>query len=416
MNKLNFQILEFTGEDSDYPVSELLIHTAQSKGWLSPRFCEYPQELTIQFFAPVRIRHIQFLSHESRISSRIDLFVSLPEFNQPLSNTEGKYNKLGFLTFDSNERSAFQARELKSVYVDTPCLTMKILMHKCHSNKHNMFNQIGLILLNFYGEPLSGFLTDPMTMDAKYDMVDYSSVFTQMTLDRLKELEMAKQKAIRYEDFEEARILKDEISRIKTIGDQLRILEEKKLICIQNEDFINAKLIKAEIDHLRALLNAPMERDFMQEIRETEEALDQQQQHPPKPKSLKGNDYDTAPNMMEEEKEEASSQEAFFATEPKPKNSPPPSDYNKKPSPPRAKVVNPDDLVIPTLRNKKDANNTSINEGDVAPPVDEAADIDHGPKIAENFTEDNHKLADPLIPFLGEDVCKKIIFERVDAT
>lgn len=52
---------------------------------------------------------------------------------------------------DSNERSGFQARELKSVYVDSPALLLKLVFHKCHMNNFNVFNQIGLIALNCIG-------------------------------------------------------------------------------------------------------------------------------------------------------------------------------------------------------------------------------------------------------------------------
>ena len=59
---------------------------------------------------------------------------------------------MGYLSLDSNERSGFQARELKSVYVDSLALLLKVVFHKCHVNKCNLFNQVGLIALNSMGE------------------------------------------------------------------------------------------------------------------------------------------------------------------------------------------------------------------------------------------------------------------------
>ena len=257
MNKLNFQIVQNSSADPDYPITELLLHDTQSRGWMSSRFCEYPQEITIEFFAPVRVRHIQFLSHEAKISSRLDLYTSIPDFTYAPPNNEIKFVKLGYLNFDSNERSQFKARELKSVYVDAPCLQMKIILNKNHPNKHNIFNQVGLILLNFYGEPFIGFLADPESrLEGRLENgLEYSTVFNPIIFEKIKELEIAKQKAIILEDYEEARVLKEEVDRIKTIGDHLRMLEERKLICIQNEDFASAKLIKSEIDQLKNYLN-----------------------------------------------------------------------------------------------------------------------------------------------------------------
>ncbi len=35
--KLRFTVVSFSGEDSDYPVRELLFHSPQTRGWQTPR-------------------------------------------------------------------------------------------------------------------------------------------------------------------------------------------------------------------------------------------------------------------------------------------------------------------------------------------------------------------------------------------
>lgn len=77
-----------------------------------------------------------------------------PDKNIPPNHREIKYKKLGYLSLDSNEKSGFQARELKSVYIDTPCMYMKFVLQKCYVNKFNIFNQVGLVALSVFGEPL----------------------------------------------------------------------------------------------------------------------------------------------------------------------------------------------------------------------------------------------------------------------
>ena len=47
-----------TGEDSDFPVTELLDNSPQSKGWQSAKFCEYPQEIIFQFTSIVKLKQI----------------------------------------------------------------------------------------------------------------------------------------------------------------------------------------------------------------------------------------------------------------------------------------------------------------------------------------------------------------------
>ena len=49
-----------------------------SRGWQSLKFCDFPQEIIIQFSSIVNLRQLQFLSHQSKIASRIELFTSLP--------------------------------------------------------------------------------------------------------------------------------------------------------------------------------------------------------------------------------------------------------------------------------------------------------------------------------------------------
>ena len=46
-----------------------------------------------------------------------------------------------------------QARELKSVYIKARGNFLRLLLHKCYLNDHNLFNQVGLIALNVIGTP-----------------------------------------------------------------------------------------------------------------------------------------------------------------------------------------------------------------------------------------------------------------------
>lgn len=262
--RIKFRIIACTGEDPEYPFTELLSQSPSSKGWQSPRFCDYPQEMTLQFNAPTKIKQIQFLSHQSKISSKIELFAFMPNLNAVMPNTDFKWKKLGYLSLDANERSNFQARELKSVFLDAPALYIKVVFHKCHVNKYNLFNQVGLIALSVYGEPISSDPLDkPTKADVKFDKMEYMTQFDQFTLERLKELEQAKERAVKSEDFEEAKRLKEAIERLKHIGAQLQHLEERKTTAIQNEDYDAAKVIKEEIERLRYAV-APQSNKYLE--------------------------------------------------------------------------------------------------------------------------------------------------------
>ncbi len=250
--KLKFRIVDFSGEDPEYPATELLSQSPQSRGWQSPRFCDWPQYITLQFMSPVNLKQIQFLSHQCKVASKVELYTAFPDLKSALPNLELKFKKLGYLSLDPNERSGFQSRELKTVYVDVPCLYLKIVFQKCHVNKYNLFNQVGLIAIGVFGEPLNNNKENKdQPSKGKYEKLEYETQFDNDTLQRLKDLEEAKAIAVKHENFDEAKRLKEAIERLKHIGAQLAHLEDRKAIAISNEDYDSAKIIKQEIDRLR---------------------------------------------------------------------------------------------------------------------------------------------------------------------
>lgn len=159
LQKLKYRIIYCSGEDQDYPVTELLDATSNTRGWQSQKFCDYPQEIIVQFPTVVNLKQLQFLSHQSKIASKIELFTFLPSGKHAMTSqiplNEIEFKRLGYLSLDPNERSGFQARELKSVYVDSNAVLLKLIFHKCHLNNFNVFNQIGLIALNCIGDTVS---------------------------------------------------------------------------------------------------------------------------------------------------------------------------------------------------------------------------------------------------------------------
>lgn len=151
--RLKYKIIKCTSEDPDFPVAELLSHSQHTRGWQTARYCEFPQEVWLKFENPVHLRQVQFLSHQSKIATKIELFTGNSPPGAQLDATQ--FKRLGYLSLDNNERSQFQARELKSVYVDVPARFVRILFHKCHANRYNVVNQVGLIALSCLGDNLS---------------------------------------------------------------------------------------------------------------------------------------------------------------------------------------------------------------------------------------------------------------------
>lgn len=244
--KLKFRVTEVTSQEEGYPVTELLNHTPFSKGWQSSRFCDYPQEITFEFPTYVRIKQLQFLSHQYKISSKIEIFILNPKINK-------KYKKIGYLCLDSNEKSNFRARELKSVNIDYECLKIKIALERCYVNQLNNFIQVGLIAFNALGFPtVENPLEKPTIIKERQDEnLEDQILYDPITYKRLKALSKAKDRAVELEDFNEAMKIKQAIDRLKAVSNQLIQLEERKQIAIKNDDFKAASIIKYEIERLR---------------------------------------------------------------------------------------------------------------------------------------------------------------------
>ncbi|KAG0555358.1 hypothetical protein KC19_12G163700 [Ceratodon purpureus] len=271
--QLPFNVVYCSGQDEDYPASELN-NGVLSRGWQSSRFCYYPQEIVLELQWPSRIINMQLLSHEFKIPTKVEVFVSLivPYVHEAI----GQMKRLGYLALDCNERSGHQARELKSVYIDSPATVVRLVFHNCHCNDYNAYNQVGLMALILTGEPLDEqqwtLLTQPGFEDllqtprkqsrnskleeAKMQGSSRSSPERKCDVDistanRILQLQEEKNSAVLGEDYDEAKRLKGLIDRLKIIGEEIKQLENKKQLAVENEDYDTAKSCKKEIEKLR---------------------------------------------------------------------------------------------------------------------------------------------------------------------
>jgi centrosomal protein CEP104 len=143
--RVNYRINYCSSEDAEYPVSELVLQSAEAKGWISKRFAPFPQTVVIELLEMTVVNSLAFLSHQNKICTRIDI--------EGKEDQDESWVKLGYTTLESGVNANYQARELRNVTLGGRLLLLlKFTFHQNYTNPINIFNQIGLIALLVYGE------------------------------------------------------------------------------------------------------------------------------------------------------------------------------------------------------------------------------------------------------------------------
>ena len=265
--KLDHKLIESTTEDRDHPLRELL-KGLKGVGWFSSRFSQFPQEIYIQFSQPVFLKQINMVIHEKNIPAQIKFYTYYPEKNNEIIDNyhNVRYKYVGFIKMDTNERSQFRARESRKVYVNTKSLFLKIELGQNYRNEFNIFNQVGLMNLDFYGMYLPSLgnnlkknrfiLKYATRKDNIEEISDYA--LEDICGPELKDLKEKMDYNIKIENYLECKNIKAKLDKVRIYGKQIYDLENQKRIAVNNEDFDQAMDLKNLVDKMKANLKTLM--------------------------------------------------------------------------------------------------------------------------------------------------------------
>ena len=178
---------------------------------------------------PSHLRFISILCHQSKISSKVSIFI-----NQP---GEICLTKLGGFSFNNNKRSNYQAREKKTVKVDCECEKIKLVFEINYDNEINKFNQIGIIGIELYGEEIS-----------------QTKIKIMKLQEEINKLENIKKKAVQEENYDLAKETNNKILQYKDLIQKLKEgkispefdIDNIDLNSVENKDKHDDKNIKNE--------------------------------------------------------------------------------------------------------------------------------------------------------------------------
>ncbi|KAJ0036134.1 hypothetical protein NQD34_004811 [Periophthalmus magnuspinnatus] len=279
--KIAFIVVNSSSHEEKYSAQELKVHAPTAKGWRSSRLCSYPQTLTLELEERSRVRKLQLLAHQYMIPSRVDFHIgdSLP--------TSSPLHKLGYVSLSDNQQTAFKARELKSVHVDSIGTHLRITLHENHANPHNRYNQVALVAINVLGDSLDGNIFNTMpsceqlmeqylgtgqregALDTTYtgkcesfcplDDLAFDMYQDPEVAQLIRLLHQRKQEMVHHEKFEKARLLKQALADLHKVGERLAWLEVEKRCALEKEDYEQAEHKRQHMEHYRSTMYRQLE-------------------------------------------------------------------------------------------------------------------------------------------------------------
>ncbi|XQJ26522.1 hypothetical protein NXY56_002484 [Leishmania guyanensis] len=273
--RLDVYLCYVSSHDEVHSADALRVQDRHSCGWVSRVHAPYPQELGFRFDGVVWVNTLRILSHESKISSCMIVYVAEPTAQEEQNGVCGPYSKavfkrLGHVRFSNNVASDYQARELKTVGLQRRCTYLKLVLRNPHANSYNMFEQIGVVALAVHGEllkKLQDWIATPLAIHIGVHATvpldemmppppgegtssTSARVASNLTT-RVSELAAMKQKAVEEEDFDAAEAFKQQITIIEHAQREIARLELEKQRAVTVEDYKLAKKIKLRIAALR---------------------------------------------------------------------------------------------------------------------------------------------------------------------
>ena len=302
---LKFDVIRCTSCDRAFPATNLQTRSTLQQGWVSERFCDFPQRLVFKFQNIFRVHKLDIVSHETLIPSQVEVFVASDLNDSNTSDGQGKlatnpsgeedggkkddredselskgedcWQRLGHITFSSSEGRTSIAREMRSVFLDVNCQYIRLDLQRPHlGGSDNLFGQVSICNFVPHGTVAAKARIEKKLEQGQQNSVKSSSdgaiggltghindnsdessstnALDPETLAVLSDLVLLKQEAIQREDYHSARDIKRAEQQVRAAGANIARLQTEKTIAIESEQFDRAAQIKAEIDRLKLFI------------------------------------------------------------------------------------------------------------------------------------------------------------------
>ena len=389
----------------------------------------------IKFPTEVNIRQINILINESKIPKKIELINCIPigkrnkflmngDKNINLIPSDFMYENIGFINFSSNAENKYQLRELRKIYININSEYLKFKIHRNHNNNLNIFCQVGIVALDIFGQKKEKKLRlkkiSPMKEKNMSNNSDEDSLFEiclngegleekdidekldSKTNEKIKELNKEMDKKKQNEMYDECKFIKEQIDKIRKISLKMHILEEEKKESANRNDFDRAQELKADIQKVGKLLEFYSSNDYKYKEKEKSKNINNKSK------------FDTNNNTMNLSQNRIEDNKFLYMERKNEKINV--SQSHQQQDLLALDLLDYDDIVIPTIKNKLKANNLSMNQslfnnnvGNSFDSIDNSKDFDQ-PEIKplEQLNDSFKSKYEILIKIVGEETIRKI--------
>ena len=444
ISSLDYNFISFSSQDPKHHVNSIKSNlTGQlGEGWLSNRYCAYPQEILIKFPTEVNIRQLNILINESKIPKKIELINCIPvgkknkilingDKNIKLIPSEFMYENIGYINFSSNAENNYKLRELRKIYINVNSEYLKFKIHQNHNNDLNIFCQVGIVALNICGQKLekkekkrkispsdernktnisddgtlfdicfSGEGLDEKVIDEKLDKKTNEKI-EELT----KEMDLKKQN----EMYDECKFIRDKIEKIKKISLKLYVLEEEKKESANKNDFDRAQEIKTNIQKIGKLLQFYSSDAYQYNEKKQKEDNKPKAENPKNNKNnaKKNNIISTNYKKIEDIKNNNNKKTEKLNV----------SQSHQQQELIIDDILDYDDIIVPSLQNKLKGNNISVNQSllNNAGNSFDSFENSNSKEFDQQEVRPLEELSDLLkikykllIPIVGEETIRKI--------
>ena len=444
ISSLDYNFISFSSQDPKHHVNSIKSNlTGQlGEGWLSNRYCAYPQEILIKFPTEVNIRQLNILINESKIPKKIELINCIPvgkknkilingDKNIKLIPSEFMYENIGYINFSSNAENKYKLRELRKIYINVNSEYLKFRIYQNHNNDLNIFCQVGIIALNICGQKLERKQKkrkiSPLNERNKTNNSDDETLFDicfsgegldekvieekldKKTNEKIEELTKEMDLKKKNEMYDECKFIRDKIDKIRKISLKLYVLEEEKKESANKNDFDRAQEIKTNIQKIGKLLQFYSSDAYQYNVKKQKEDNKPKAENPKNNKNnaKKNNIISTNYKKIEDIKNNNNKKTEKLNV----------SQSHQQQELIIDDILDYDDIIVPSLQNKLKGNNISVNQSllNNAGNSFDSFENSNSKEFDQQEVRPLEELSDLLkikykllIPIVGEETIRKI--------